>query len=187
MLCPEILPAVQTWPIILVSIFLCLSLKSGFLGHTSLLASNVSPRARGWRFYSAFPLQLSVVIVQSLHHLNSVRSLCRAKYSNNKQTSPGFLAFILLSKEKTEKAIVSLSTHGRSHVSHKWVTCAGKSLLALIDWGGWQWYKATLCQNQGDDGSIALRTAESKGTDTGLKQALLCVSDNHRVTGGFCY
>lgn len=133
MLCPEILPAVQTWPIILVSIFLCLSLKSGFLGHTSLLASNVSPRARGWRFYSAFPLQLSVVIVQSLHHLNSVRSLCRAKYSNNKQTSPGFLAFILLSKEKTEKAIVSLSTHGRSHVSHKWVTCAGKSLLALID------------------------------------------------------
>lgn len=56
-------------------------------------------------------------------------------------------------------------------------------------WGrsGQHWFKAAVYEKQGDDGSIAWHTAGSKGTDIRLEQALLCVSNNHRVTGGFSY
>lgn len=93
-----------------VSIFLCLISMSGCLGHTSLLASNATwLEHKHGGFTALSSLQLSIcVIMRSLHHLNSAHSPCRAEHLNNKQTSPGILAFILPSKEKTE---VSLSMH----------------------------------------------------------------------------
>lgn len=57
------------------------------------------------------------MIVQALWHLNIVHSPHRAKHSKNKQASPDTFAFILPSKEKTEKAKFSLSMTRQTHTS----------------------------------------------------------------------